>query len=230
MPFVGFPQFPPGFPFNEQKEGEWSNKNLNDQLKLTKKCYKMVEKLGGSPAKYEDFVKQRLDKRFPEIFEEYLKENNIDAKKFDQEKIDRKSRKLGFYYKKDPIYFREIVKDNIDKNLQQLIKIIDEKYKKPEEEIKVEEKVVEKPSEEKKEPVVVVEEKKEEAPKENQKKPINPVDIEQNVLKKQEVILAMKEMLGEENVFNYVQVFEANKDKSLEQIVDIYLNSVANKK
>jgi len=59
-----------GFPFfhgmrEENVRPDWQNRSLNNQLKLTKKCYRMVEKLGGEPEKYEDFVKQRLDKRFP---------------------------------------------------------------------------------------------------------------------------------------------------------------------
>lgn len=58
-----------------------------------------------------------------------MRENNIDAKKFDQDKIDRKSKKLGFYYKKDPQEFKEIVRDNIELNLQELIKLIEEPVK-----------------------------------------------------------------------------------------------------
>lgn len=124
--------FPPGFPFHHRESMDRKDKSFNDQLKLTKKCYKMVEKLGGEPEKYEDFVKPRLDKKFKEILEEYLKENNIDSKKFDEEKVQRKSKKLGFYYKKEAEEFKDFVRGNIELNLQELIKIFDEKFKKVE--------------------------------------------------------------------------------------------------
>ena len=95
-----------------------------------KRAQKMVKAFGGELSEYEGFVETTMEMPIKEMLARYAKENNLTV--FENRQNDRnqkRMRKLALFFNKDEEEFSEIVQENPDKNFRELLKLLKEQGK-----------------------------------------------------------------------------------------------------
>lgn len=126
----GHPHGPhPGFGgFGEMNP--WANRV--GQFWQNKKCWKLSQFFGGEPSKYQEFVKKHQELRGRQIIRLYAKENNIKPEEIDEKLVAKRSKKLGECFSKPAESYVALVKENMELNFRELLRLIKERNLEPE--------------------------------------------------------------------------------------------------
>ena len=97
----------------EEKQNQFKKeKGGKDELfLLTKKAFKLSSHLGGVPEDYRDFVNANKDLSHQELCHAFLQQNSqVQLSDSIKRKIEKKCKKLGFYFNEPSENFEEFIK------------------------------------------------------------------------------------------------------------------------
>ena len=191
------------------EESQKKEKEDDELVFITNKCFKLADSFGDEPEKYRDFVSENKNLRAPELIELYL-EKNEKAEIPSQlgEKMNLKLNKLAFYFNEDKKNFEEIVKKYPTQCFKKLVKVVKEEREK-----KVEEKQEEK-QEKTERQETECEEKKVESEGDFAAKRISCLE-------------ALNEFFGKENFFTHLKFFNENSALTQEEIIAKYIEKIS---